>query len=111
MADAQNTADIARITVGIPAAGVDDFLCKVEITLAVEQAENYQAVIGYDVAVSAISVVAIPLSELCARRVPIPAIHGVPVSKISDQARNDRIRGNEPHCRIDEFIDVSFDER
>src|SRR5688572_7734690 len=38
VAHAQNTANVARVTVSVPATGVDDSLRAVEVTLAVEQA-------------------------------------------------------------------------
>src|SRR5687768_3433055 len=41
VAHTQNTSNIAGITVGVPPGGIDDSLCAVEVSLAVEQAENY----------------------------------------------------------------------
>src|SRR5688572_27266545 len=95
VAHTQNTANISGVAIGIPATSVDDGLRAVEIALAVEQAENNQAVIWNDVAVAGIFVVAVMDGEFCTRGIPIMAVSGMPGSNICDQAIDDRIGGNE----------------
>src|SRR5688500_2423605 len=66
VAPTHNTASVAGVTVGVPAAGVDDGLCALEVALAVEQTEENQAVIWDDMAVAPVFVVAVMSGEFCA---------------------------------------------
>src|SRR5215217_8927230 len=97
----QNTTNVARVTVGVPAAGVDDGLCTMEVALAVEQPEQDQTMIRDNVAVASIFIVPIMACQFCATRVPILAIHRMPSSNIGDQAIDNRIDRNKSDRRID----------
>ena len=106
----KNTAHVASIAIGVPATGVDDGLCKVEVALAVEQAENHQAVIWNDMAVAAILVIAVLRGEFCTGSVPILTIRGMPGSNVRDQTIDDRITGNEGDGSVKQFIEIIFGE-
>jgi hypothetical protein len=98
IAHTQNTSDVSGVAVRVPATGVDDGLGALKVALTIEQTEDDQAVIGNDVAVSAIFVVAVLLGQFCARRVPIPALPGMPISNIGNQAVDDRASRNKSDC-------------
>src|ERR1044071_1610706 len=75
----QNAANIPGVTVSIPAAGVDDHLRALEVALAIEQAQDDQAVIGNDVTVAAIFVITIGSGEFRTRGIPILLVSSMPI--------------------------------
>src|SRR5690349_17614907 len=67
----ENAANIAGVTVGVPPRSVDNCLSAVELSLAIQQAQDDQAMIRNDVTVAAIFIVAIMSGEFCSGCVPI----------------------------------------
>src|SRR5690242_5318932 len=85
IAHAQNAANIGSVTIGIPAARVDNGLRFAEIALTVKQTENDQPVVRNNMAVAAILVIAIMSGELGAGRMPIRGVCDMPVADVGNE--------------------------
>ena len=107
--DAHQAADIARVAIGIPAAGIDDHQRTLEVVIAIKHREDHQAVIGHHVAVAAINVVAITLCQQLAPFAPVRLL-GMPFADVVDHGVDDRVLGDDRLTRVDELVDVGFDE-
>ena len=71
--NAQQAAHVARVAVGVPAAGVDDHERLLEVAVAVEQGVDDQPVVGHHVTVAAILVIAVVGCDLLGASCASPA--------------------------------------
>ena len=108
--DPQETADVARVAVGVPAAGVDDLERLGEVALAVEQRQDDQAVVGDHVAVAAVLVVAVALGEPFPVGAPV-AVPGVPAAQVGDHSGDDGPGRNVAERAVEQPVRVPLDER
>ena len=92
--DAHQAADIARVAIGIPAAGIDDHERALEVVIAVEHGENHQTVVGHHVAIAAINVIAIAFGQQFAALAPI-RFFGMPLADVVYHGVDDRIIGDD----------------
>ena len=66
--------------------------------------------IGDDVTVAAIFVVAIVRSEFGACGMPVLRLGSVPVPDVGNEAMDDRVGGDEGSGGIEQFVEIGFDE-
>ena len=92
--DAQQTAQIAGVAVGVPAGRVDDLEPFLEVVVAMQQGMHDQAVVRHHVAVAAVLVVAVVGLDLGEGGAPVVAVAGVPAANVADHAVQHAVRGN-----------------
>ncbi len=105
----QNAAHIARIAVRIPARRVDNSHRTAEISVAIQQRHNDHGVIGHNVAVASVAVIAVTLCDTIKGVVPA-GIHGMPFPHVGNDPIDQRVVRNQPDSCIQQGIDALFEK-
>ena len=107
--DAEQTAHIAGVTIGIPATGIDDHQRFLKVIIAVQQGMDNQRVVRHHMTVTTILVIAIVGGDLFPRFAPI-RLFGVPVAHVTNQPIDDRIFGDEGDRGIEQLVEITLDK-
>src|SRR6516165_1969980 len=107
--DAHQTADIAGVTVGVPAGRVGDHESPAEVVLRVEQAEDDYGVIRYDMAVAGELIISVALRDPFPGDAPI-SVRPMPTTHITGQPCYQAIRRKIGEAGFDQMINPRFDE-
>ena len=110
MLDAEQTAEVAGVAVGVPAGRVDDLERLLEVVVAVQQGMHDQAVVRHHVAVAAVLVVAVVGLDFGEGGAPVVAVAGVPATDVADHAMQHAVGGNLRDADVEQAVGVRFHE-
>src|SRR5690606_31572800 len=99
--DPEEATAVARVAVRIPAARVDDTEGFEEVVLAVEEAEDDQAVVGHHVAVAGVVIVPVLRRQKLPRPAPITCLSR-PLTDLADHARNGGVLRDEREADLNQ---------
>ena len=106
---AHETSDVAGVAVRIPAGSADDRLSQRKIVGGIENRHDHQGVIGYDVAIARIFVVAVMRLDLASCVAPV-RISAPPLPNVGDQPRNRTRAIDLGEADVDQMLDVARQE-
>ena len=109
MHDPDQAADIAGIAIRVPPCGVHDRHRLVEIAARIDQGEQDQGVVGHDVAIARIFVVAVVVLDLLPRVAPVGQF-GAPCPHVPDERGDQRVRRDHRQADLEQMIDVGRTE-
>ena len=109
MHDAHQTADIAGVAIGIPACGIDDHLCALEIVRGVECGHDHQRMVRDHMAIARKLGIAVAILDQLPCGQPV-WIGAMPRSDIRNQSRDQTIARDHRQPHVDQVVDVGRQE-